>query len=53
MSRLAENQVPDRESRRVHMEQKLKNRKENAPGVFRRAQIGGFHRDHRQPDGGR
>ena len=53
MSRLAQEHVPNRELRRIHTEQKMKNWIEDAAGVFSRAQIGGFNGDHRQPNGGR
>ena len=50
MSKLAEKKVPEGEPLGIHVEQKMKKGIENAPGVFRRAKIGGFKGDYRQPN---
>jgi len=53
MSGLAKQGVPYCELRRTHVEQKTKNRIQNAPGMVGRAEVRGFRGDDRQPDGRR
>ncbi len=53
MSGLAQHGVPYREPRRIDSEHKMKDRIQNPPGMFGRAELRGFGGDNRQPDGRR
>jgi hypothetical protein len=50
VSGLAEQGVPHREPRRIHIEHKMKDRIQNLSGMFGRGEVGGFDGDDGQPD---